>query len=158
MREFSLEQTGWIWPALILAVIVAGITIVVLLPPAGFENHQAIKQPSPTPAQDPLGGTTVFVTPAEMENYITSLRRSAVPRDPFLNTGEEEWKAFLCEVKNRPPRLEGIIQSDGRRVALIQDDRYHEGDVVDGFRIMQIEDTQMILAKGDKTFTVQVTE
>jgi len=161
MKRLSLRQTRWIWRGLIIGVILAGIYIVISLPPPGVETPEKENQTSSVSTEEDDGlssKATAYITPEAMKDFISSLKKGAHSHDPFLRSGEQKWKKFLGELKDRPPRLKGIIQVEGTRVALIQNSRYREGDEVKGFQIIKIEDKLVLLTKGGKTYTVHLTK
>ncbi|RLA95440.1 MAG: hypothetical protein DRG25_00215 [Deltaproteobacteria bacterium] len=158
MKQFKPEQARWIWSCLIIGVILMGIYLILSLPPSGFEKFEEVAQTTkslPEEKQEPPPmKKTAFITPKEMEEFISSLRKNTSLRDPFLGSGEKEWKTFLDELKERPPQLKGIIQVEGNRIALIHNSRYREGDEVKGFKIIRIEDEYVVLNKGEKNYTI----
>lgn len=98
-----------------------------------------------------------FVTPEAMEQFILSRGMQVTAQDPFLSSGEEQWKRFLAELRERPPRLEGIVKVEGAKVALIQGSRYREGDDVGPYRVLKIEDRAVQLTKEGRVFTIHLS-
>ncbi|MFH0811488.1 MAG: hypothetical protein V2A69_01425 [Pseudomonadota bacterium] len=163
MKRISPDKARWIWKILVLFVIISGLSIVILFPPSGFERSEdrgRLLKPSTESATTPSPerADTGSISPEEMEDFIASLKKTTLSHDPFLSSGEQEWKQFLGELKERPPRLKGIIQVAGSRVAIIKDSRYYEGDEVAGFRIVKIEERRVLLSKGGNSYEIHITE
>ena len=160
MKRFSPEQTKWIGIGLAVSAILIGLYIVMSILPSGLRTPKGPHQ-TPSIAADkdarPREATSHIAT-EEMEKFIASIEQADLGQDPFLNSGEQEWKRFLGELRERPPRLKGIIQMKDARVALMHNSRFREGDEVKGFRIIKIEDKRVLLAKGGKVHTMHLAE
>jgi hypothetical protein len=146
--------------ALVVGAVLVGLYLVISVFPSGLGASKGAQQASNLGGEHDgsLTEATSHLTPAEMERFIVSISKAESGPDPFLSSGEQEWKRFLGELRERPPRLKGIIQMKDARVALIQDSRFREGDEVQGFRIIKIEDKRVLLAKGGKIHTVHLAE
>lgn len=162
MRRFSPEQLKWLWSGLIIAIIVTGIYLVLSFPRFGFvrpgmisqvtsRSSQGVTNPPPEPDKS-------SITTEAMEAFILSLKTSTPGHDPFLSHGEQGWKDFLGGLKDLPPKLEGIIQVEDKRVALIQSARFREGDEVKGFQIVKIGDKNVLLTKAGKIYTMNLND
>lgn len=162
MKRFSVTQSRWLWKGLTLAVILSGILAVIFFPsPRPESSHdqggighlavtkETLTQPEPRAAS---------LTSREMDAYLDSLRNASPPRDPFLSSGEDDWKKFLHDLKGRPPRLEGIIRVGSARVAIINHSRFREGEEVEGFQILKIGEKDVMLSKNGSICRVHIIQ
>ncbi|NOY53169.1 MAG: hypothetical protein GXP58_06050 [Deltaproteobacteria bacterium] len=70
-------------------------------------------------------------------------------RDPFVLPGGETFAVPQVSSKtNRLPRLNAVLWSRGRRVALLDGEIHQEGENISGHRILRIEPDRVILAGG----------
>ena len=160
MKQFSPEQKKRIGIGLVIGAVLIGLYIVISVLPSGLRTPKGAHQTSGMSAEEDANPTEgkYHITPEEMGSFIASIEQADPGQDPFLSSGEREWKRFLGELRERPPQLKGIIQMEDARVALIQDSRFREGDEVKGFRIIKIEDKRVLLTKGGKIYTVPLAE
>jgi len=160
MKWFSARRSQRIGKGLVFGALLIGLHVIVSALPSGLEAPMGADQPPFTLSEENTGPAeaTSQITPEEVEDFIASMGQADSGMDPFLSSGEQEWKRFLGELKDRPPRLQGIIQIKDVRIALIQNSRFREGDEVRGFRIIKIEDTQVLLTKSGKIYTVPLAE
>lgn len=158
MKRFSPEQIKWLWSGLIFFIIVVGIYLVLSFPLSVFEHPEkitSVTKYSPEEKNSPLSAPDKdSVSTEEMENFILSLKSTRHGHDPFLSSGEQEWKNFLSNLKDQPPHLDGIIRVENQRVVLIQSSRFREGEEVNGFLIVKINDTSVLLSKNGKTYII----
>ena len=159
MKRYNANQFRLICNLLVIGVIAMGIYIIWLFPTA--HSDLAGLEPitrSPGDQQQPQVQNQDTLTSDEMRAYLASRRETGAAPDPFLSSGEVEWKAFLGEIKARPPRLEGIIDVQGVRAALIQGALFRQGDEVSGFSIVEINDSEVILSKDGRRSTIHLSK
>ncbi len=78
------------------------------------------------------------------------------PRDPFLSVGEVKWLKFVEELSLNPPPLQGIVEKEGTRHALLKGKLLREGEEIEGFRIEKIDPETVHLTKEGKSVTVKM--
>ncbi len=71
-------------------------------------------------------------------------------RDPFVLAGDETSATVPKgeDEANRLPRLNAVLWSSGRRVALLNGEVHREGEQIYGRKILRIEPERVILAGG----------
>ncbi len=142
---------------MIITVIAVGFYLVWLFP--AIDPKTALSGQHNGARANRLDAIQEGILPAQdMHIFIASLQQAGPGTDPFLESGEHEWKNFLGELKMRPPRLQGILEIEGVRIALIQGSRYQEGDVVNEFTVHKVEDTMVILAKNGEYYTIHLSQ
>lgn len=161
MVRFNSGTQGSTTVLLLIAGAMAVVFLVVWwfssrteLPQRGFDRTSTMAPATAAPAP---AAEVRSVTPEAMEQFILSRGKSITPLDPFLSSGEEQWKRFLAELRERPPRLDGIVVVEGAKVALIQGTRYREGDDMGPYRVLKIEDRAVQLTKEGRVFTIHLT-
>ena len=156
MRRFDPEQIKWFWGMVIILIILGGLYLVLSFPSSVVKYSkntipdQKLFPYATTESSAALGHNSIATK--EIEEFIVGLKSSSTYHDPFLTVGEEEWKTFLVNRKNRPPQLEGIIEIENQHIALIKSSRFREGEEVNGFLIVKINDNNVILSKEGKTY------
>ncbi|HJX30898.1 MAG TPA: hypothetical protein VJ624_03490 [Thermodesulfobacteriota bacterium] len=157
MMRFSPEQTKWLWSGSIIFIILVGIYLVLSFPLSVFDHSVKIHPVTHYPPGESRALSepdNASVSTDEMENFILSLKNTTPGHDPFLSSGEQDWKNFLNTLKDQPPHLDGIIRVENQRVALIQSSRFREGEEVSGFLIVKINDKSVLLSKEGKTYII----
>jgi hypothetical protein len=161
MKQLNLEQTKWLLRGLIIVIILVAVYVIIAFFPFTLEqskrlDHMSTSAPAHVNTVSSPGAN--YITTEKMEAFISSLQEVNPGHDPFLSSGEQEWKKFLSDLKERPPHLKGILQIEGKKIALIQSSRFQEGEEVNGFRIEKIEDKSALLSKEGKTYTITLTD
>ena len=161
MKRSKAEETRLMLQAGMIIIVGIALFLVIYLPPYGWEA--TIPSAQTAPGDPEAAGDRVAVgggsslTLEQMDTYLVSLNGTDPQRDPFLSAREAKWKSFLGELKDRPPRLAGIINIEGTPVALIQGSHYRIGDTIQGFLINDIQEEAAVLCKEGKTFIVRLT-
>ena len=159
MKKLSETQIKWILRGLSIVVVLTGLCFLFFFIPSGMEKSKRFSPdqgPLTTKKPAPAEPEAQSVTVEKMEDFLLALKETTQGHDPFLSSGEQEWKHFLTEFKAQPPRLQGIIQVEGKKAAIIQSARFYEGDEVKGFRVFKIEDKEVLLTKEGKTYTLTI--
>ena len=161
MKRSKPEQTRLMLQAWMIVVVGLALFLVLYLPPYGWEatipSAQTANEDPRLAADKVVVATESSLTFEQMETYLAELKTKSPGRDPFLSAGETQWKIYLGELKDRPPRLAGIMNIEGTPVALIQGSHYRIGDTIHDFLVQDIQDNAVVFLKNDKEFIVPLT-
>lgn len=91
-----------------------------------------------------------------MEEALRRGEKFDIPRDPFLSRQEIKWLKFAEEVSLNPPTLQGVVEREGSRYALIKGKLLGVGERIEGFLIEGIESEMVVLSKEGKKVTVRL--
>lgn len=159
MKRYNATQVRRLWNIVIFAVLAIGVYMVWIIPGLNLKAESVgPKTYSSNSVTSGMVGKNDVLASQEMMAFITSCKQSPSEADPFLRSGEEEWKAFLGEIQARPPRLQGIITVQNKRMALINGSRYQTGDNVKGFTVRDVADTKVVLDKDGTYYTIHLTQ
>lgn len=158
MGRFEERIERWIWPALGgLVVTVAAILIIWFPAPRWGEAPEMTGQVRSMTHQDvPQGVLSIEAGNGTLEDVLGEQEIRIPPRDPFLSKAEVKWIQFLEEISMRPPQVEGIVEREGQRFALIKGRLWKAGDRIEGFSIVRVGQEEVELNKEGKTVVVKL--
>jgi hypothetical protein len=160
MRLFDFEKSRVLIAISIILIFIIGIFIINFFPWTSLEETKLKPHPKKPLFQEKWEdiGEEANRTHEEIRKYISYLTRSSGKRDPFLSTREMEWKEFISQLGDRPLRLEGIIDMEGRRVAIFGGKGFRVGENVGEYQIVNIGEDNCKLTKGGKSYMVYLQE
>lgn len=137
-----------------LGILAAGVGVMLIVWfPSGI-SERPLRAVSPQRGEEPPHISAALAEAQgilRLANRLQELRRGGQPRDPFLSTREQDWRSFTQGLSHRPPSLDGILDMEGNRLAMIKGRIHKVGDEVDGFVVEEIRaDSVVLLRDGDR--------
>ena len=116
----------------------------------GGERREVIRRPLRR-ARTPLQPQVAKVSVEEVKAYLQGLKGKG-GRNPFLSSKDRQWERFLRSM--RIPRLQGIMEVGGERMAMMEGRWLKVGDRVKGFVLARVEEGGVVLRKGGSSYFV----
>ena len=116
----------------------------------GGERGEVIRRPL-RGARTPLQPQVAKVSVEEVKAYLQGLKGKG-GRNPFLSSKDRQWERFLRSM--RIPRLQGIMEVGGERMAMMEGRWLKVGDRVKGFVLARVEEGGVVLRRGGSSYFV----
>lgn len=152
MRGLEEGWERWVWVGLGVLAAGVGVMLIVWFPSGAADRPSRVVSPprgeEPPPVSAALAESQGIL---RLARRLQELRRDGHPRDPFLSSKEQDWRSFTQGLSRRPPPLDGILDMEGNRLAMIKGRVHKVGDEVDGFVVEEIgADSVVLLREGDR--------
>ena len=116
----------------------------------GGERGEVLRRPLRR-ARTPLQPQVAKVSVEEVKAYLQGLKGKG-GRNPFLSSKDRQWERFLQRM--RIPRLQGIMEVGGERMAMMEGRWLKVGDRVKGFVLARVEEEGVVLRRGGSSYFV----
>jgi hypothetical protein len=158
MIPFEEDLEKWVWMA--LAGVIVGVAAVLIFWFPLERKAERMEDVAFKLRKQPQESFKLDEGMKELVGLLEEGRKggeiSPLPRDPFLSVGEVKWLKFVEEVSLNPPPLQGIVEKEGTRYALLKGKLLREGEEIEGFRIERIDPEMVHLTKEGKSVTVKM--
>lgn len=144
--------------ALIVLICMTGLIFVKIIfrakaPSGGLPAASPGSAEMPKEIKEGVALPTTKVDFFELEEQLKKNRpRLKWVRDPFRFPPKKEIEKTDVEKLN----LTGIIYDEGSPIAVINDEIVHEGDEIEGVKVIKIESERVLLEKDGKPYTLEL--